>query len=292
MHETAYLRSNHLLVKVALPGKGLHAKHRFDYTGYIPEIIVDGRDVIGTHEQFDPTRWTSYGAGLCAEFVFPTACDNVDAQGYFPKIGVGLLRSLEGKRVWDIRSAYEVKPGHFDCSIRDSTADFCFTLDAHNGYGASLTRRVTVENCAVVVSSTLTNTGDRAFDRASEYNHNFLAINGRPIGPGYALKLPSIAAWPEMPVKVLRNGETITLSDQLDAPIFFRSDEMKPCAGVTWELTHESERVGIREVVDVVPEALAVWGIAHVISAEVFVPVALSPGESKSWTRRWEIFST
>jgi hypothetical protein len=36
---------------------------------------------------------------------------------------------------------------------------------------------------------------------------------------------------------------------------------------------------------------VAVWGEAHVLSAEVFVDIPLQPGEEKTWKHRYEFFS-
>jgi hypothetical protein len=37
---------------------------------------------------------------------------------------------------------------------------------------------------------------------------------------------------------------------------------------------------------------VAVWGEAHVLSAEVFIEITLQLGEVKAWLRRYEFFCT
>jgi hypothetical protein len=42
---------------------------------------------------------------------------------------------------------------------------------------------------------------------------------------------------------------------------------------------------------DFAPARVAVWGEAHVISAEVFVDIRLRPGETQSWMRQYHFFT-
>ncbi len=44
----------------------------------------------------------------------------------------------------------------------------------------------------------------------------------------------------------------------------------------------------MREYDDFTPVRVAVWGVAHVISAEIFASIQIQPGETQEWTRRYE----
>ena len=48
--------------------------------------------------------------------------------------------------------------------------------------------------------------------------------------------------------------------------------------GPQWELLHLPSGVGLCEYDDFAPMRVAVWGTDHVISAEIFVEIALQPG--------------
>jgi hypothetical protein len=46
----------------------------------------------------------------------------------------------------------------------------------------------------------------------------------------------------------------------------------------------------MREFDNFAPKSVAVWGVGHVISAEIFVEINLQPGEKQSWSRQFEFF--
>ena len=54
-----------------------------------------------------------------------------------------------------------------------------------------------------------------------------------------------------------------------------------------WTLLHEPSGVQIQEYDDFAPGRVAVWGVEHVVSAEVFMDIDLKPGQSLNWQRRY-----
>ena len=58
----------------------------------------------------------------------------------------------------------------------------------------------------------------------------------------------------------------------------------------SWTLHLQPDNISVTEMVDFRPLRFACWGMAHVISPEVFHPIRLAPGESDTWTRKW-VFS-
>ncbi len=288
MHECIYLRSSRLLAKVALPGRGIYAQHRFDYTAFVPDVVLDGKHVVGVPEQIIPARWTSYGAGFCSGFNWQTPAREAGMGGMFLQPGVGVLTQKPGKTDWDIRGSYGIRMADFTWERSESAMSFAAESPVVSGFGAALRKVLSLQGNAMTVTTTLTNTGDRPIRECEEYNHNFLAIDGHPFDEGYLLDLPMIERYPEMPEGVLRTPGGIRLAAPRREPFFFRTDDVRHSPGPCWTLTRPDEGVRVsEEAADFAPKGVAVWGIEHVMSPEVFYDVQLLSGQSATWTRRW-----
>jgi hypothetical protein len=166
------------------------------------------------------------------------------------------------------------------------------------------------------------NTGSRPID-THEYAHNFICIDQQLMGPDYRLRLPYpiqmenvAASYRSLLPAVVRKVVPPALIDKLiDALLgqglralaiagsemsfrftpktwfFFRQAEFKPSESCQWEIKHLGKGVGLREYDNFAPARVAVWGEAHVISAEAYIDLVLQPGEVKTWSRRYEFFT-
>ena len=68
MEGTFTIASDRLAVEIAEPGSSLYHGTRFDHTGFIGSVVLDGKHSFTVPEQYDASRWTSNGRGLCNEF--------------------------------------------------------------------------------------------------------------------------------------------------------------------------------------------------------------------------------
>jgi len=72
---------------------------------------------------------------------------------------------------------------------------------------------------------------------------------------------------------------------------YARVEEVEQPKGAAWELVHQPSGVGVREWSDFQVSAIALWGLGHVVSPEVFIQIAVQPGETQCWSRRYEFFA-
>src|SRR5688572_25534831 len=86
-----HLISDRLRVDIATPGSSTYAGSRFDWTGLITQVTLDGRHTFCGQEATDGTG--TGGIGLCNEFgIFePVGYDDARVGDQFPKLGIGLL---------------------------------------------------------------------------------------------------------------------------------------------------------------------------------------------------------
>lgn len=216
----------------------------------------------------------------------------------FPKPGIGLLVRPDGQdynffRPYQIAQMFPVQVE----AESDQASIVVEPLDCR-GYAARLLKTVTVQGDQVVIAYRLENVGRQPI-ATHEYCHNFCGIDGHLLGPDYHLHMPYRIELGEMPAAWRqRLDEALYIEDryircratpkgQFYCRLlgFNRSDEPQ------WELVHVPSGVGVREYDDFAPSRVAVWGTAHVISAEVFVDIHLDPGEFQTWSRRYQFFA-
>jgi hypothetical protein len=148
------------------------------------------------------------------------------------------------------------------------------------------------ENC-LQIETQLENVG-RLPLVTHEYAHNFIGIDTASTGPGYCLRLPYPVKL-EQPQRVNLDilqieGSEIRWKGTPQKPFYCRPVGYHQTGQPQWELTYEPTAVGMREIDDFPPSRVALWGAAHVISAEIFIDINLEPGKSQTWTRRYEFF--
>jgi hypothetical protein len=156
----------------------------------------------------------------------------------------------------------------------------------------------------------------------NEYCHNFLCIDKHMLGPEYRLRFPYTPRREpppdnlyQMAPLVLRrflprflvqklverimkrmekalilDGQEIRWRETPKDAFYSRLLGSSQTARPQWELVHLPSGVRLCEIDDFTPARVAVWGRAHVVSAEVFVDIRLQPGESQTWTRQYEFF--
>jgi hypothetical protein len=310
-------QSPRLTVEIAQPGS-VYRRTRFDWTAFITQVTLDGKHTFCVPEDYDPAKGTG-GIGLCNEFGIeaPIGYDDAQVGDAFPKLGIGLLKK-DSDAPYNFFRPYEiVQPFPVEIQTQADAATFVVQPLECRGYAARLTKTVRVAENTLEIHYLLQNTGVRPI-ATHEYCHNFIGINQTPVGPDYTLHFPypvqfqdDIALMranvpPEMrqlpPEEIDRRireyiqGSRANLNVQEnrlslhatpERPFYCRPIGFFATEQPQWQLTHASG-LTMSETDDFTPWRVAVWGVGHVISAEIFVDIRLEPGQSQEWTRRFE----
>lgn len=286
------LKNTRLAVEISRPGS-LYAGSRFDWTGFITQVTLDGQHTFCVPEDYDPEQG-SHGVGLCNEFGIdaPIGYEDCPVGGTFPKLGIGLLLRPDGEP-YNFFRPYTVVQA-FPLEITQDETSVTFTLQPleTRGYAARLVKRLSLAENRLEIAYTLTNTGAQPL-HTNEYVHNFIGIDQQPLGPDYCLTLsapvePEPMPWQAPGNHLLRiSGREIRLSATPQGAFYLRMPGPAATTGAQWQLQHLPSGVSMGEFDDFAPMRAAVWGQAHVISAEMFMPLALAPGAAQSWTRRF-----
>ncbi|MUG43875.1 hypothetical protein [Paenibacillus woosongensis] len=288
------LSNEHLIVDIAAVGD--YKGTRFDWSGFITGITMrEGNHSFCVPESLKSGEGTG-GSGLCNEFSLKEAIGYEDATvgGQFPKLGVGLLTRTDAAPYQFYRN-YPLQPYRIDAEIRNEQ-NIVFTVHPMScgGYAAQLEKSISLDRNRLRIEYQLTNTGTREI-RTEEYNHNFLGIDGQPIGPDYDLQFPfAIEAWTDEPGTMdgLRiDGGAVAWERVPDKPFYFHIGGYSTCASPwLWNLKHRPSGAGVREISSFPVYSAAVWGMGHVVSPEMFIRIELQPGESQKWSRIYEFY--
>jgi len=294
---TFRLQNRSLSVDIDEPGS-VYRWTRFDWTGFIRQVTLDGRITFCTGEKADAADVRHLGRGICNEFGIdrPVGYADCPVGGEFPKIGVGLL-TRQSNGPYHFSGYYPLEPARHECRITDSrAASFSSECRAPRGYDCRLSKTVSLEETRIVISYRLENIGSRDI-QTSEYCHNFIALNDSPISPDYRLELPFDIREPGFGETVNPGGIVEIRASSFgwkgtpQAPFFFSNIGRPEPASSGWRLWNARLRAGVRECVTPAAAAMNLWGTTHVVSPELFVEINLGPGETMEWQRRFEFLA-
>lgn len=296
------LSSHRLTVALSEPGTD-YRRTRFDWTGFITQVTLDGRHTFCTQESLSNDGRSSDGVGLCSEFgIFtPIGYEDAAVGDTFPKLGVGLLTRADAKP-YHFGRDYACQPFPMQCERHDdSGVTFVQEPLPCRGYAARCTKRLEVEASRLTIHYRLENTGTKPL-LTEEYNHNFLAINREPVGPDYVLELEFPACcetWPA-PMALAPKSKslnpkatplTFTAAPAPGAAFYCRPTGFSATAGCGCVLRHSRAGAAVHMATDFPLSMLAIWGVAHVVSPELFYQVNLQPGAVATWTRSYEFIA-
>jgi hypothetical protein len=289
------LTNKYICLSLLEPGKE-YTCARFDWTGQIMQITFKGTHTFCTSETFKPWKIKKLGRGLVNEFGIeqPVGYDDCKKGQWFPKIGVGLLLR-KSKRNYHFYKKYKIQPFSIAVEREKNSIRFISQAKETRGYAVIYKKSIALDKNAFTIDYELVNTGSKHIV-TNEYNHNFLGINQQHIDNKYILRLPFTInpdSFTELknPRKVLCLGKNdITWNAVPKKDFFIRQLNHSPLKQCSWSLEHTVSRVGIRGIHQFPVKTFNLWGKGHVVSPEVFFDIALNPGKTVRWQRRYEVF--
>ena len=290
------LKSNRLRVELPEPGEAPNNGYRFDYAGFVSDVILDGAMHFCASEPRNLRHPCSGGRGLCNEYRFDI-CDNVKIGEYFPKFGIGLFRKEEEGGYVFYNKYRDVKP--FAVNVRSDGNSAVFKTEPMpcQGYAMGTVKTVSVEGNSLTMIVEAENTGEKEIS-AEEYCHNFISIDGMAVGSDYLLELPQcpdlghnrLTGRDGRPGSLRGNGKGITFCEfsAIDTSFSVNTEELGKTAPFTWRMIHRGAGAAVECEEGFVPSKIAIWAIDHMLCPEIFHGFTLKPGEKHKWTRRWK----
>lgn len=283
------LENDRLVVEVSKPGeyyKGI----RFDWNGFITQVTLDGKHTFCVPESLKPGAGTG-GCGICGEFGIddPVGYDDTPVGGYFPKIGVGILKKSDMSDYFFAKT-YESILHSSEVVAEKGSISFFISSSECNGYAYEYKKSISLSDNRLKISYLLNNTGVKKIS-TSEYCHNFFRINNEEVNSNYTLTLPCKIDPVRTDGEIILKDNVITWPDkEMEQQFYLRAYNFDNKTSASWELYNHKNSIGVREINDFPVGKFALWGYKHVISPEAFIMIELEPGQTKTWIREYEFF--
>lgn len=282
-----------LTVDLPDPAAGYYRGPRFDWSGVVATAEVGGHTVFGywksTH---DPANHDDV-PGTAEEFSHdePLGYAAAPVGGTFVKIGVGeLVKPMEEK--YHFTRRYVVKPAAWQVTTGERAVEFRQELSHPSGYGYRYTKRVELAPGGFVIRRTLANTGTKSID-TDHYGHNFLTVDGDPVGPNYALRFAfpprATDAAGLRDVAAIRGDRLVFLkplaTGYVQTQIAGFGDK---AADNRVSVEHPPSKLVMTITNDRPLSKFNVWSIKTTLCPEPFVRVQVEPGRETAWSTRYE----
>ncbi len=310
----AIFSSGALKAAIYLPDakKGYYRGPRFEWAGMVAQVWMDGHTFFGElREPHDP-KGQDHVCGTASEFGLelpPPGYEDAKPGATFLKIGVGWLRKPKKDEKYDFHTPYEVvTPLPWTVERLENGVRFCQQLKGGPSWGYDYQKEVKLDGGAgtLTIRQSLKNTGSRPLN-SDHYNHNFLAFDGRPIGRDYRLDFAFTPAGQQYkPGQARYTGQALEfLHDKLPEEYFWVDlSGFKPDEALHAEVVASHAPSGLevgykrslplrifkddeKPALSLPIEHLRVYAEKPALSPEIFMPVAIDPGEELVWTDLW-----
>ena len=280
------IRSGALEARVLSPESPEYGLTRFNHAGFIPQVTYKGH-AFGTTEMIDPEKPTTRGAGLCCEYQSDEVETSVPVGEKYLRPGAGYVQRMNDP--WTIYNFYPpYDPFDTAVTAQSDRALFVTETDMVAGYAYRECRLIRLSGNQLFLTVHLENQGEKPLI-LREFCHNLLTLPSFRTSSKHHLSLPcvkEITIDPKETDRIQAEEGGVRFTDA--GGVFYnRFMQTRPVEGFAWRLWHEDSPLSVSETCDFTPTHVAIWGLEHVISAEVFHRIALEPGESADWARTW-----
>ena len=310
------ISNGQLRVKLYLPDakNGFYRGTRFDWSGVIASLEYKGHNFYGPwFDRIDPPvhDYAYIGAevvaGACSGISGPVeefhtnetalGFDEAKPGGTFIKIGVGVLRKVDGK--YDAYRLYEiVDPGKWTIKQHSDSVEFTQELtDASSGYGYIYrkTVRLSPGKPEMVLEHSLKNTGRHTI-QSTVYNHNFLVLDNQPPGPDFSISVPfrihSTQPPDERFARIEENhivfAKMLENEDVVEIPF-----QGFGATANDYDIRIENRKVGagMRIRGDRPLSFVNFWSMRKVLAMEPFIAMTIAPGSKFTWNIYYEYYT-
>ncbi len=307
---TAHISNGLIEAKLYLPDveKGFYRSTLFDWSGVIGSLEYGGHQFYGPwYTKSDPpvrdfiysgsdiiTGAQSTITGPAEGFRLPQGYQSARPGDTFMHIGVGVLRRIDEAEYSPYTNYPIVDHGTWTNRVLpDAVESTQEVLDPASGYGYTYqkTVRLVAGQPEMIIEHRLTNTGRKRIE-TSQFNHNFLVLDGAGPGPDFQITVPFEikTTQPPDPAYAEIKGNTIAYmkmlegEDMVSFPIEGHNGQVSD-----YDIKVENKRTGasVRVTADRPMVRLFLWSIRSNISVEPFIDVTTDPGDTTTWTLKY-----
>jgi hypothetical protein len=277
------------------PVRGFYRGTRFDWSGMVAQVECRGHTFFSELKHpHDPTIH-DHGCGPAEEFgiAAPLGFDAAREGETFVKIGVGCLEK-EGKSYQFAKPYRLVGPGQWTVTAGRDWMCFDQVLADARGWGYAYRKRLSLQAAAPVllVEHTLRNTGDHAIE-TDHYSHNFIAIDGHPVGRDYRIEFPFAPSGENTRPDVARvEGRSLVfLPPALHGSFWMKLNGFSRPEHSAFVVRHAPSGIAVRGTLDAPLSACVAYAEKTAACPELFAAIRLKPRAEFSWASRYEFIT-
>ena len=276
------------------PDRGYYRGTRFDWSGLIAELRVNGHSYFGRwFDKYDPKKHDAV-AGPAQDWVTGQGFDAAPVGGTFVKIGVGVLRKpAEMPRGFPTLEI--VDSGRWTTRVRRDAVDFIHEVnDPQSGYGYRHIKTVSLPagKPELVLTQRLESTGANPID-TQMYNHNFFVLDGQPSGPDVEVAFPfQLEAFNMRGDAVQVTGNMLRYIKPVVGSVRMQLRGFGPSAS-DYAIRVKNTRTGAGVLVtsDTPMSDLVFWSSPRTTCPEAYIHVRADRGQPMSWKTRYQFYS-
>lgn len=275
---------------------GYYRGTRFDWSGVMPLLEYRGHSFCGQwFPHYAPTTHDAVVGPV--ESFQPLGYDQAPAGGSFTEIGVGALIRPDSSRYSPFRYYPISNPGAWKVKTSKAGIRFRHTLTG-DAYSYVYTKAITLTKGKpeLVIAHALHNIGRQPIV-SDVFDHNFFVTDSGSLAPGFVLKFvfPVTADGMTGPAGLAAiGGDSISIlrpfAQRESVYAVLHGYDGTP-ADYDIRLEDHVTGTGIRIRADRPLSKLVYWASIHTLCPEPYIHVSVAPGETFTWTIRYELYT-
>jgi len=291
--------SNGLIhAKIYLPDafNGYYRGARFDWSGVIYHLEYNGHTYFGKwFDRYEPTLHDAIMGPV--DSFNPIGYDDARIGEGFLRIGVGILEKPDEPR-YAFTTPYKILD-HGNWKIKKNSSSVTFIQELKSDkyqYKYTKTVKLTKGKPELLLRHTLENKGTAELE-TDVYNHNFFVIDNQPTGPDFIVKFPFVPQG-ELKGKTDKGsieGQNIVYHDVIQKGEYFAVSPLTGYASTMADhdlrIENKRTKAGVRIIGDKPIVRFVYWSAAATLCPEPYINVKVQPGESMTWSIRYELYT-
>ena len=286
----------HALIYLPDTGKGYYRGTRFDWSGVIPSLEYKGHSYCG--QWFEQYNATTHDAIMGPVESFAPLGYKEAAPGCgFVQIGVGTLSRSNEAAYSPFKYYLILNPGTWQVKKAGTSIEFRHRLN-DTAYSYDYTKSISLQpgRPELILTHNLKNTGKTTIE-TDVYDHNFFLPDSLSTQPGFVLKFRFPLTSEEVRGTDLAaiQGDSIIIlrplagKESVYAVLHGYGDQ---ASDYDIQLENHITGTGIRITADRPLSRLVYWGSVKALCPEPYIHIKVLPGETFTWTIRYEFYST
>ncbi len=278
-------------IRAEVAGQGYYTGARFDRAGIVTSLRYDGVEYFAKNydEETRDAAFHDHVAGTAESFWEAVGYREADSGGAFMRIGNGTFARgvYENYAFFKDFDSFQVYDWTEE-KVSDRKVVFHQESPDVKGYRYVYTKTIELPDGGneLLVSYELKNTGTRKIE-TRHYAHNFIAIDGKEVSPDYKLIYPKGTTFSELLNKKLVYWEGNVLSPLKDQICLTQVEGITTAADNVVCVRQESSGRSVTIHENFAPDECKMFSHKRAVCPESFKPIALEPGETARWSRRY-----